>query len=57
MEAVLLFAGLGAVYALVYYLNQKTAVPEGCEVADANCASCSVGSCSIKPLINKENQL
>ncbi len=54
MEAVLLLAGLGATYALVYYLNQNTAVPEGCEEVDANCASCTVGSCSIKPLITKE---
>lgn len=56
MEAVLLFAALGGVYALVYYLNQRTPVPEGCEIADANCASCTVGSCSIKPLLDKENQ-
>ena len=57
MQAVLLIAALGAVYALVYYLNQKTAVPEGCEDPSASCASCSVGTCSVKPLITKEKHV
>lgn len=57
MPAILLMAGLGAVYALVYYLNQRTAVPEGCEDLGAGCSSCTVGTCSVKPLISKEKHV
>lgn len=57
MPAILLMAGLGAVYALVYYLNQRTAVPKGCEDLGAGCSSCTVGTCSVKPLISKEKHV
>lgn len=55
MQAVLLIAILGAVYALVYYLNQNTAVPEGCDDIGATCTSCSSSTCSVKPMVTKEN--
>lgn len=40
---------LGAFYALVYYLNHKTPVPEGCEDLKASCKGCHDFSCGNHP--------
>jgi hypothetical protein len=56
MAAFLLFAGLGGLYALTYYLNQSTAQPAGCEDIDVQCTTCSSSTCSVKPLYVKEKQ-
>jgi hypothetical protein len=56
MAAFLLFAGLGALYALTYYLNQSTAQPAGCEDIDVQCTTCSSSTCAVKPLYVKEKQ-
>lgn len=47
--AVLLFAAMAAVYALLYYLNHKTPVPEGCEDLKAQCSGCHDISCQNNP--------
>ncbi len=48
--AVVLFAALGAVYALVYYLNHQTPVPKGCEDLKASCRGCKDVSCGNNPV-------
>lgn len=54
MPAILFLAALGGFYALAYYLNQSTPLPEGCEDLQAACAGCTSATCSIKPLNVKE---
>lgn len=49
MAAVLFFAALAAIYALLYYLNHKTPLPEGCENIKAECEGCHDSSCSNHP--------
>lgn len=52
-----IFIGVGVIvllvigYILAYALNEKTAVPEGCEnlLESAACGTCSNHGCSIKP--------
>lgn len=53
--AIVVLAGLGAFYALAYFLNQSTPLPEGCEEIEAACSSCSSGTCSVKPKNIKES--
>lgn len=47
--AVLLFAVLSGFYAMMYYFNSITPIPEGAEVASASCHGCSVSTCEIHP--------
>lgn len=49
MAAVLFFAALAAVYALLYYLNHKTPLPKGCENIKAGCEGCHDASCGNHP--------
>lgn len=49
MAAVLLFAVLGGLYALLYYLNHKTPLPEGCENLKAECKGCQDVTCMNNP--------
>ena len=51
--AIILLAGLLAVFFISYVLNKKTPVPKGCEkllVDEEMCANCSNTSCKIKEL-------
>ncbi len=48
----LFIAGLGAFYALCYYLNHKTPVPEGCEDLKQHCQGCKDFSCGNHPSHN-----
>lgn len=47
--AVLIFSGLAAFYALVYYFNSLAPIPEGAEIASESCHGCSVSTCEIHP--------
>lgn len=49
MEAVIFVAILGAVYAGLYALNQKTPIPAGCEEEIAACEGCAISSCGLHP--------
>lgn len=40
---------LGAIFALVYTMNRKTPVPEGCENLKAECGGCHDISCGNHP--------
>ncbi|MEG0094549.1 MAG: hypothetical protein RSF69_02995 [Erysipelotrichaceae bacterium] len=52
LAAVLLFACLGGVYGLLYYLNHKTPVPPGCEHIKAECKGCHDTACGNHPSNN-----
>lgn len=54
--AVLLFGVMGALYALLYYMNHKTPVPEGCEDVKAECNGCRVTSCANHPSHNMDEE-
>ena len=47
--AILVLVGLGGMFALFYYFNSKTPVPEGCEDLTAECEGCKVVSCAHNP--------
>lgn len=49
LYAALLFAALGGLYALLYYLNHKTPVPKGCEDIKAECKGCHDTACANHP--------
>lgn len=49
MYAVILFAALAGLYALLYYFNHKTPVPEGCEDLKAQCSGCKDLGCANNP--------
>ena len=49
MAAILFFAVLAGIYALLYYLNHKTPLPEGCENIKAGCEGCHDASCGNHP--------
>ncbi|MEE0831778.1 MAG: hypothetical protein UIM26_09985 [Longicatena sp.] len=49
LKAVLYLAILGGIYALVYYLNSRTPLPEGCENLKAECEGCHDVSCCNHP--------
>ena len=40
---------LGGLYALLYYLNHKTPIPEECKNIKANCEGCKISSCEMHP--------
>ena len=49
--AIILIAGLVALFVISYVLNKKTPVPKGCEKLlydEEMCANCSNTSCKIK---------
>ena len=51
--AIILIAGLCALFFISYVLNKKTPVPKGCEkllVDEEMCKNCSNTSCKIKEL-------
>lgn len=52
MKALLLLAGLGALYGCLYYFNHKTPVPKGCEDLKAGCQGCKDFSCGNHPSHN-----
>lgn len=39
---------LAVIYCVLYYQNQKTPPPEGCEIPSGFCASCSDEHCEIR---------
>lgn len=47
--AILYIAAFGAIYALLYVLNHRTKVPEGCEDIQSSCKGCGITSCSNHP--------
>ena len=47
--AILLFVGLGAIFAIGFHLNQKTPKPEGCEKLLADCEGCRIATCPHHP--------
>ncbi len=49
MEAILFLATMGGLYAGLYYLNQKTPVPPGCENESVICGGCTITSCGKHP--------
>lgn len=49
LPAILYLGVLGALYALVYYINHKTPVPKGCEEIIAACGSCTTNICGAHP--------
>lgn len=56
LKAVLYLAILGGLYALVYYLNHKTPVPEGCEHLKAECEGCHDVSCCNHPVYQQKER-
>ncbi len=52
---IIYIAIFGAIYALVYVLNHRTKVPEGCEDIKSSCNGCGITSCSNHPT-HYENQ-
>ncbi len=57
MQALLFIAALGGFYALVYYLNHKTPVPEGCEDLAESCNGCAISSCALHPNQREEGAI
>ncbi len=47
--AILFFLGLISIYILLYLMNKKTALPEGCENLRADCEGCHDFGCSNNP--------
>jgi len=50
LAALLFLAVMGGLYALLYYLNHRTPVPEGCENLKAECDGCRITSCENHPV-------
>lgn len=46
--AVLIAVALFGVNALLYVLNKKTPVPEGCEDLTPDCAGCGIMDCAMR---------
>ena len=47
--AVIIFATFSALYATLYYFDSIAPIPEGAEVANEACLSCSSSTCEIHP--------
>lgn len=47
--AVIFALALAGFYALVYFINHRTPVPEGCENIKADCEGCNITSCGSHP--------
>ncbi|NLG82912.1 MAG: hypothetical protein GX490_10430 [Bacilli bacterium] len=50
----LLITGLGAFFAIGWYLNKKTPLPEGCELPSLACEHCMSSTCSFAEPNRKE---
>lgn len=51
--AILVLVGLGGLFAVFYYFNSKTPVPEGCENMTAECEGCGITSCGHNPKLKQ----
>ncbi|NLA78773.1 MAG: hypothetical protein GX845_04410 [Erysipelothrix sp.] len=54
MKAFLFLSALGLFYAVLYFLNSKTPIPEGCEELIQNCHGCAISSCGLHPSQREE---
>ena len=50
--AILFFALLVTIYIVLYILNKKTPLPEGCENLKADCEGCKDYACTNNPAHN-----
>ena len=50
--AILFFALLVTIYIVLYLLNKKTPLPEGCENLKADCEGCKDYACTNNPAHN-----
>lgn len=50
--AILFFALLVTIYIVLYLMNKKTPLPEGCENLKANCEGCKDYACTNNPAHN-----
>lgn len=48
--ALIFLGAMGGLYALLYTLNHRTPVPEGCENLKAECDGCHLTSCENNPV-------
>ncbi len=51
--AAIYFALLGSIYAILYYLNRRTPVPQGCESLKSQCKGCQDYSCQHNPALDE----
>ncbi len=50
--AILFFALLVTIYIVLYLMNKKTPLPEGCENLKADCEGCKDYACTNNPAYN-----
>ncbi|OUP59594.1 hypothetical protein B5F14_07165 [Faecalitalea cylindroides] len=50
--AILFFALLVTIYIVLYLMNKKTPLPEGCENLKADCEGCKDYACTNNPVHN-----
>lgn len=50
--AILFFALLVTIYIVLYLMNKKTPLPEGCEYLKADCEGCKDYACTNNPAHN-----
>ena len=50
--AILFFAFLVTIYIVLYLMNKKTLLPEGCENLKADCEGCKDYACTNNPAHN-----
>lgn len=50
--AILFFALLVTIYIVLYFMNKKTPLPEGCENLKADCEGCKDYACTNNPAHN-----
>lgn len=50
--AILFFALLVTIYIVLYLMNKKTSLPEGCENLKADCEGCKDYACTNNPAHN-----
>ncbi|MGB4985794.1 MAG: hypothetical protein WBO70_08485 [Erysipelotrichaceae bacterium] len=48
--------GLGAFYALTYYLNHRIDIPQDCKDRTSSCEGCKIVSCGLHQTIIKEGK-
>ena len=53
--AILFFALLVTIYIVLYLMNKKTPLPEGCENLKADCEGCKDYACTNNPAHNSRN--
>lgn len=54
--AVILAVGFLGLNVLLYRLNQKTPVPEGCENLTVECSACGIADCEIRRTEQKKEE-